>query len=436
MRFYREGDEMTRQRATTPAPGAGMTRKAFLEAAGAAALAAAWPGARARAQEPPAQGARERIARIVREYDAQGDHRTGSPVDAESGRWLADRVDEAGLVPEIEWMGFSRIEVRAAYVEADGRWAEGVPLFDGGFTDAAGVTGALGPLGGSGAVGLGHVGPRAGADFPAYRRATAQRAAVTVTGGPANGTPEGLALLNAPDFKQPFGPPVLQVASRHRPWLDAAAAAGAAARVVAHVRRRPVEVFNVTAALRGAEPSLAPVFVMTPRSGWWTCASERGGGIAVWLEMMRGMAAAPPRRTTVFLASTGHELGHYGLEEFLRTRSRLVRGAAAWIHLGANFGAAVGGDPLLQASAPGLQERAAEALQRAGAAPPRRRPAGEPPAGEARRVHAGGGTYLSIVGANRLFHHPRDRWPDAVDVDRIARYARAFTDLGLQLANG
>ena len=83
-----------------------------------------------------------------------------------------------------------------------------------------------------------------------------------------------------------------------------------------------------------------------------------------------------------------------------------------------------------------MQERAAEALQRAGAAPPRRRPAGEPPAGEARRVHAGGGTYLSIVGANRLFHHPRDRRPDAVDVDRIARYARAFTDLGLQLANG
>ena len=62
--------------------------------------------------------------------------------------------------------------------------------------------------------------------------------------------------------------------------------------------------------------------------------------------------------------------------------------------------------------------------------------AGEPPAGAARRVRAGGGTYLSIVGANRLFHHPRDRWPDAVDVDRIARYARAFTDLGLQLANG
>ena len=415
----------------------GLTRKAFLEAAGAATVAALWPAARARAQAAPPQAARERIARIIREYDGQGDHRTGSPVDAESGRWLADRVDEAGLVPEIEWMGFSRIDVRAGYVEVGDRWAEGVPLFDGGFTDADGVTGALGPLDGAGEIGLGHVGPRAGSDFPTYRRATAQRAALTVTGGAANGVPEGLALMNAPDFKEPSGPPVLQIASRHRAWLTAAAAAGATARVVAHVTRRPEEVFNVTATLRGTEPALAPVFVMTPRSGWWTCASERGGGIAVWLEMIRGMTAAPtPRRTTVFLASTGHELGHYGLEEFLRTRSRLVRGAAAWIHLGANFGAAVGGDPLLQASASGLRDRALAALRRTGEAQTRQRPIEEPPAGEARHIHARGGTYLSVIGANGLFHHPWDRWPDAVDVDRIVRYARAFTDVALQLANG
>ncbi len=415
----------------------GMTRKAFLETAGAAAAAALWPGARARAQAPPAEGARERIARIIREYDAQGDHRTGSPVDAESGRWLADRADDAGLVPEIEWMGFSRIGIQAAYVEVGDRWAEGVPLFDGGFTDAGGVTGALSSLDGDGEIGLGHVGPRAGSAFHDYRRATLQRAAVTVTGGPANGVPEGLALLNAPDFKTPFGPPVLQVASRHRAWLEAAAAAGETARVVAHVTRRPEEVFNVTATLRGTQPSQAPLFVMTPRSGWWTCASERGGGIAVWLEMIRGMTAAPtPRRTTVFLASTGHELGHYGLEEFLRTRSRLIRSAAAWIHLGASFGAAVGGAPLLQASAPELQNLAAEALAGAGEAPARRRTAGDVPAGEARHIHAGGGTYLSIIGDNGLFHHPWDRWPDAVDVDRVARYARAFTHIGLQLANG
>ena len=417
-------------------PGGGVTRKAFLEAAGAAAIGALWPGTSARARQAPADGVRERVARLVREYDSQGDHRTGSPVDAESGRWLADRVDDAGIVPEIEWMGFSRIDIQAAYVEVGDRRAEGIPLFDGGFTDAAGITGTLGSLDGDGAIGLGHVGPRAGSAFRAYRRDTTHRATVTVTGGSPNGVPDGLALLNAPDFKEPFGPPVLQVASPHRAWLADAAMSGATARVVAHVTRRPEEVFNVTATLRGTEPSQAPIFVMTPRSGWWTCASERGGGIAVWLEMIRGMAAAPtPRRTTVFLASTGHELGHYGLEEFLRTRSRLVRGAAAWVHLGASFGAAVGGAPRLQASSVDLLDDATDALERTGEASPERRPAGEPPAGEVRHIHDGSGTYLSIIGDNGLFHHPRDRWPDAVDIDRIARYARAFTEIGLQLAN-
>ena len=112
-----------------------------------------------------------------------------------------------------------------------------------------------------------------------------------------------------------------------------------------------------------------------------------------------------------------------------------MRSAAAWIHLGANFGAAVGGGPLLQASTAELQDGGLDALRRFGAGPVGRRPAGEAPAGEARRIHDGGGTYLSIVGANGLFHHPADRWPDAVDVDRIARYAQAFIDVGLQLAN-
>ena len=82
--------------------------------------------------------------------------------------------------------------------------------------------------------------------------------------------------MNAPSFKEPYGPVVLQVASEHHGWLQSAAAVGAEARVVAHVSRRPEEVFNVTATIRGTRPALPPLIVMTPRSGWWTCASERG----------------------------------------------------------------------------------------------------------------------------------------------------------------
>ena len=60
------------------------------------------------------------------------------------------------------------------------------------------------------------------------------------------------------------------------------------------------------------------------RSGWWGCASERGGGLACWLEIMRAMCAARPVRDTLFLASSGHELGHLGLDAFIQRRPRLA----------------------------------------------------------------------------------------------------------------
>ena len=414
-----------------------LDRKQFLQSLSGLAVAAVWPGsAWAQIAMTRDGDSHSRVAQLIRDYDAQGDHRTGSPVDAQSGLWLSDRVDDAGVVPELEWMGVPTLETHAAFLEINGRRIDGVPLYDGGATSTDGIVGTLGDQGTSSDIGLAHVGPRIPQDFLDYRRSTTQRAIVTVTGGPDNGVPEGLALMNAPNFVEPFGPPVLQVASQHRDILRQAASDEVSARLVLHVTRRPEEVFNVTATLLGTQPGLAPLIVMTPRSGWWTCASERGGGIAVWLEMIRAMAAGPtPIRTTVFLASTGHELGHYGLHEFIRTRSRLLASAIAWLHLGANFGAAVGGNPLLQTSSGDLQQVATDELIAAGVRMPRQRPVGDEPAGEAHAVFEGHGHYISILGSNGLFHHPHDRWPVAVDIDKIVRYAKAFTAIGIKLAN-
>ena len=58
---------------------------------------------------------------------------------------------------------------------------------------------------------------------------------------------------------------------------------------------------------------------------------------------------------------------------------------------------------------------------------------GTRPNGEAQNIHDGGGRYISVLGSNGLFHHPHDRWPAAVDVDRIARFADAFVEIGLTL---
>jgi hypothetical protein len=38
----------------------------------------------------------QRIGRTIQEYDLQGWHRTGTEVDADSARWLADLVPSYG----------------------------------------------------------------------------------------------------------------------------------------------------------------------------------------------------------------------------------------------------------------------------------------------------------------------------------------------------
>lgn len=62
-------------------------------------------------------------------------------------------------------------------------------------------------------------------------------------------------------------------------------------------------------------------------------------------------------------------------------------------------------------------------------------PRGFVPLGEARNIQRGGGRYISLVGRNGLFHHPADRWPEAVDVNAVAAYARAFAKMALALAS-
>ena len=147
------------------------------------------------------------------------------------------------------------------------------------------------------------------------------------------GARPGLCPSNADAFLNPFGPPVVQVSSEDGAFLDDCARRGVDVHVVAHVKMSSAEALNVTARIAGTNGSLPPLVVMTPRSGWWTCASERGGGMACWLELMRELRALRPRRAVLFVASSGHELGHLGLDAFIAERRALVKSAAAWLHL-------------------------------------------------------------------------------------------------------
>jgi len=375
----------------------------------------------------------ERVARIVAAFESQGIHRTGTEVDRASAEWLSAEVRDAGLTPALEPFPLSRVDPVDAVLTVRGRRLQGVPLFDAAFTGPAGVEGRFGPVGADADLALAEAVPNAAAAgaLGDARRTSRYKAIVCVTRG---GRP-GLCPSNADEFLKPFGPPVLQVSSEEGGFLEESARQGAVVHLVARVERKPVDAVNVTARLAGADGSLPALVVMTPRSGWWTCASERGGGIACWLELMRQLKTVPLARDVVFVASSGHELGHLGINAFVDRRPGIVTRSVAWMHFGANIGAAQDPGNTVQASDDASEKILADAMAAAGLAVTRRVPRGTVPGGEAEVVHRGGGRYVSVIGRNTLFHNPADRGPDSIDLKAISSFGDVFVRVARSLAS-
>ena len=385
----------------------------------------------------------ERIAADIEGWDAIGEHRTGTTGDRLTADWLADSVRGCGLTPRRDDFPLSRWVLRRCEVEVDGTTIEGVPLFDGGTTGPEGLVGRLRPVAdgqmtadgnGSPVIGLGALGPGAGVAanraFTAARREAAPAALVAVAR--ISFEVPGLALQNADHFRAPFGPPVLQVATHHEACLQACAQRGGEVRLTADVAFEPALGWNVYTRVAGSRSDRAPFVVLTPKSSWWVSTAERGGGIAVWLALLRHFAANQPGRDVIFIATSGHELGHLGLEHYLATNP--APGAHAWLHLGANF-AALGSGIRIQASDTNSLDTIRVALANAGCEPAGTNPVGVRPGGEARNIHDLGEPYLSILGSNAWFHHPDDRWPKTVDLDRTCRIAEALLGMARHLAS-
>ncbi|PZC45081.1 MAG: hypothetical protein DK306_001617 [Chloroflexi bacterium] len=385
---------------------------------------------------------RAQIESDIRGWDALPEHRTGTPGDDATAQWLAGLLRDAGAEPHIDTFPFARRIPTRCVIEIDGRSVPGVPLFDGGTTNATGIAGPLAPLApltGPAAIAAGiavtrfeSVGGASAQTLDDARRSDSHRAIVAVAAG--NAVVPGLALRNADAYTAPFGPPVLQVATEHGPWLDQAAQRGATARLTAHVTTDDTTASNVHATIPGGTPGLAPLVVMTPRSAWWTCTAERGGGIAAWFATLRRFAADRPQRDVIFTANTGHELGHVGLDHHLATHPGLAAGAHAWLHLGANF-AALEGAIRYQSSDDEFLALGVDQLSAAGVPPTAVAPIGPRPGGEARNIYDAGGRYLSLIGGNRWFHHPDDRWPDTVDLAKTERVVRAVLAIADALAH-
>jgi hypothetical protein len=259
-------------------------RRAFLAAGGrtaVATLAAATGGPSllfARDRTPSSDALEQRIADVIAAFDAQGNHRTGTPVDNASAEWLARQVQQLGAEPELEPFALNRVDPQSCYLRIADRRIDGVPLFDASFTDGEGVRGGLGPLGSDAEIGLAEtepvtlMDPLKGQAALAEARRSRHKAVVLLT----RGSRPGLFLLNAGSFSKPIGPPTVQVSSIESEWLKEQAQQRAEATLVAHVSRTAAQAFNVAVKIAGSNPALAPLVLMAPRSGWWQW-RERAG---------------------------------------------------------------------------------------------------------------------------------------------------------------
>lgn len=376
--------------------------------------------------------AEQRAASWLQAWDASGTHRTGTAGDAAGAAWLAREATSLGAAVTVEEFALDRIDPIAAYLEVAGTRFDGVPMFDAPATGADGIAGRLGAVGGDATIAVAELSPHAvySGEYRTLRGGTAHAGLAIV----CQGAQPGLALLNAEQFRHPYGPPAIHLPSQAREPLLAAIAGGATARLVAQSERTPARASNVVATIAGRDPARPPLVVMTPRSSWWQSTAERGGGLVCWFESLRAVLALPPACDVVFTANSGHELGHIGLNDFCARRPGWdCSGGAVWVHYGANLGA-TDGRLTLMSNDDTMRALTAHVLTQAGQPPDVIAPNTQVPSGETRDIHRDGGRYVTLVGSNQRFHLPQDRWPHAVDPPAVARIAAAAASLVTALA--
>lgn len=376
----------------------------------------------------------ETLMRQIEEFDALGIHRTGTAGDNAATKWLIEQLAVAGVRGESHEFRFPLLSTGRAAVEIGSVPIDGHAQMDAGLTPRGGVSGPLvpaeSPRPGAIAVLEIDVGATAGHGIEAVIERCGREGAAGLVVAARRGQ-GSFFLMNATRPGWPSPLPVLFVPHGQAAPLLAGATGEASARLVIEGERVLGTGTNVVARLAADAPAdgARPLGVMTPKSGWFTCAAERGGGIVTWLAAARIAAATAGRtRDVVLLATSGHELGHAGLESYLLEHPALATDVERWIHLGASIGAAVQPSLSLFASDRELSSWAGKALQDAGAGPYRVVAPGIAPGGEARNVATRGGRFVSLAGGHAFFHTPEDR-PDKVDPASVARYATAVTNL-------
>lgn len=264
-----------------------------------------------------------RLFADVAEYASFGVHRFGSPGDRATTDWIAGELRAAGFCVEFQPVVLGRqYVVERATVLVGANEIEATPFWWPPEDKAAfSLTAPLVRDGEAADKILWVALPydRGAYLGPAHRAAIREAAArgpaaiLLVIGNPA----EDRFAYNVTQEDEPWPVPVMVVAAKDKAAFERAISAGTPVTLaVAGRYERCVAGRNVVAHLGDGQGST--IVVSTPMTGWYGCVCERGPGIANFLALARTVAAEKIPGCFVFVATAGHEIGHGGMEVFLK----------------------------------------------------------------------------------------------------------------------
>ena len=324
------------------------TRRHFLMASATAPLLAA-ATAGAQTGETEASLSVDSIAGDLQRYIDFGIKQSGGPGDEACGAWLEAELAELGFQTERQsfsapWFEADRAELVCGGIRAD-VWPQPIVRT----TSPDGITAPLVRVDSHGQAATSLDGVIALVELPHARwssmfwpgvanpvRAAFEggaQACVIITTGPSG----KIIALNTDGRTPLYDRPMALLAPDDAAPFLAAAMSGQACTltVTGSGGRRPA--FNLVGRMdRGHDRWLV---VSTPRSGWFTCAGERGGGIAAWLHIARWASRASLPLDLAFVCNSGHEYQYLGAEELLHSVAPPASRTAFWLHLGANLAA-------------------------------------------------------------------------------------------------
>jgi len=139
----------------------------------------------------------------LRAWDSQGFHRTGTEADLAGAAWLVGEAVALGATVVGKPFALDRVDPVDTCLKLDGSRIDAVPVFDAPPTGPDDISGTLGPAGSDAAIGVAELSPHAvySGEYRALRREAAHRAVVIV----CQGAHPGMGLLNAEQFRTPYG---------------------------------------------------------------------------------------------------------------------------------------------------------------------------------------------------------------------------------------